>query len=925
MKRILFNATQSEELRVAIVDGQQLYDLDIEHLNRDQKKSNVYKGVIRRIEPSLEAAFVDYGANRHGFLPLKDATSAYLGNGLPGADRVTIRDALREGQEVIVQVDKEERGTKGAALNTNLSLAGRYLVLMPTTPKAGGVSRKIEGEDRDEVRDLVTQLQVPEGMGVIARTVAIGRSVEELQWDLDHLVELWNSIRASADSNRAPFLIYKEQNVVVRTIRDYLRDDIAEILIDNREIYEEAKSFMEQLLPQSLPKLKLYEDKVPLFTRYQIEHQIEQAYEREVPLQSGGSIVIDHTEALTSIDINSARATQGSNIEETALKTNLEAADEIARQLRLRDLGGLLVIDFIDMVSSRNQKEVENRFRDAVRHDRARVQMGRLSRFGLLEMSRQRLKASLRETSHITCPRCSGQGTIRNIDSLGLQILRLIESEAGKEKTARITAQVPIEIATYLFNEKRDALLELDKKLSSRVILLPNPTLETPHFDIQRIRVQDMNRQISESASYELPQIAADAQEYQGRETTQQPEKAAVAPVRRQAMPVATPVVKKGLLSRIFGGLFHDSEPQAKGGSQHGEAKAAPATNTDKGSTQERPSVRGPGGRTQDSFQDSSRRSAEEQRTSGRPRRNDMQGQGNRRRKPGAQGPRPQTSGPQTPETSPPRAADESNAGQQKSSRGRRSGGRSPDRVPGDDEVTLRPTMQPLVRMPTPLPDDDDPTQLAVSPPGTGADIKLIGDQNGRDADKTSAAADNPGPATLTSELPIETSRLDTIVADNGNGAGDVGLVETSPAGKAIPLEVSRAAAEPLIQPLDAKAPPEEESPESSLTPPGSVAAPNNDQQEQETVDKPDRIRVARTRTEASDQSSLTLIETDPDETKKRALTNSTPAPMARQTVARPAISTIEAALEKKPPLEAGEEDPELVQIETTPDSIHNQ
>lgn len=716
MKRILFNATQSAELRVAIVDGQQLYDLDIEHLNSGQKKSNVYKGVIHRVEPSLEAAFVDYGADRHGFLPLKDIASSYFNSPAGNSERVSIKQAVREGQEIIVQVDKEERGNKGAALNTNLSLAGRYLVLMPTTPSAGGVSRKIEGQDRDDVRDLVAQLVIPEGMGIIARTVAIGRKVEELQWDLDHLVELWDAIRSSAEAHPAPFLLYKERNAVVRAIRDYLREDVAEILVDDAEIYEEARSFMEQLLPQSLPKLKLYQDKVPLFTRYQIEHQIEQAYERVVSLPSGGSIVIDHTEALTSIDINSARATQGSNIEETAVKTNLEAADEIGRQLRLRDLGGLIVIDFIDMLSNRNQKDVENRLRDAVRNDRARVQIGKLSRFGLLEMSRQRLKASLKDSSHITCPRCSGQGSIRNLDSMSIQILRLIESEAGKEQTARITVQVPVEVATCLFNEKRDALIELDKRLGAKVIILPNPAIESPHFVIQRIRAQDMSLQISESASYELPKTERIEPVYEMKDDFQPSEKAAVVPIRR---PPPAPV-KKGLLSKIFGGLMGESA--AKKTLPSVEVNSPP-TETRQRQTQQRHRQGNSSRNRADQGGSKPKQESIEEQGQGRSRSKRGGASSGRRRKPDSQQEDQQTQNKSTerPSETPQRAR---RSQPKPAADDKKAPDRTTQNLPGDDDMTLRPETPPIATASGALQSaysglsDSDPTLLpeAITP-----------------------------------------------------------------------------------------------------------------------------------------------------------------------------------------------------------------
>ena len=494
MKRMLINTTQPEELRVALVDGQKLYDLDIEIPARGQKKSNIYKGKITRVEPSLEAAFIDYGAERHGFLPLKEVARNYFSEAArESGGRANIRDALREGQELVVQVEKEERGTKGAALTTFISLAGRYLVLMPNNPRAGGVSRRIQGDDRNLLRDAMSAINIPEDMGMIVRTAGVGRGAEELQWDLDYLLTLWNAILKASEEKPAPFLIYQESNVIIRALRDYLRKDIAEILVDSQDVYQQAKDFMQQVMPHNLNKLKIYQEKIPLFSRFQIESQIESAFQREVTLPSGGAIVIDHTEALLSIDINSARATKGSDIEETALNTNLEAADEIARQLRIRDLGGLIVIDFIDMQPPRHHREVENRLRDALKMDRARVQIGRISRFGLLEMSRQRLRPSLGESSQVTCPRCSGRGTIRGVESLSLSVLRIIEEDAMKENTVRIVAQVPVDVGTYLLNEKRELLLSLETRHGVSVMMIPSPALETPNYDIQRIRGEDLN------------------------------------------------------------------------------------------------------------------------------------------------------------------------------------------------------------------------------------------------------------------------------------------------------------------------------------------------------------------------------------------------------------------------------------------------
>jgi ribonuclease E len=583
MKRMLINATQPEELRVATVDGQQLYNLDIESPGREQKKANIYKGIITRVEPSLEAAFVDYGADRHGFLPLKEIARAYFEpESVKPGSRVSIKESVREGREVVIQIDKEERGNKGAALTTFISLAGRYLVLMPNNPRAGGVSRRIEGQDRSELRDAMSQLEIPEDMGLIVRTAGVGKNVEELQWDLDYLLQLWKAIETSAQERKAPFLIYQESDVIIRSIRDYLRVDIGEILIDNKAVFERAESFIRQVMPGNLKKLKLYQDEVPLFTRYQIESQIESAFQREVRLPSGGSIVIDHTEALTSVDINSARATKGADIEETALNTNLEAADEIARQLRLRDLGGLFVIDFIDMTPPKNQREVENRLRDALKHDRARVQVARISRFGLLEMSRQRLRPSLGESSQQVCPRCKGQGTIRGVESLALSILRIVEEEAMKENTQRIIAQLPVSVATFLLNEKRRGILEIEQRQGVEVLLLPNEYLETPDYQIERVRAQDAAKLAPDQPSYQLagPPVTAATPFYAKLGQTVQAEEPAVkqvapaTPVPQRWTPSPqpeTPVPREAersepesLLKRIWTGLFAPRHPDSE-------------------------------------------------------------------------------------------------------------------------------------------------------------------------------------------------------------------------------------------------------------------------------------------------------------------------------------------------------------------------
>ena len=585
MKKMLINATQPEELRVALVDGQRLYDLDIENRTRLQKKSNIYKGKITRVEPSLEAAFVEFGADRHGFLPLKEIAREYFHRKAADVEgRQKIRDLVKEGTEVIVQVDKEERGNKGAALTTFISLAGRYMVLMPNNPRAGGISRRIEGDDRSELRESLSALEIPSGMGVIIRTAGVGRSAEELQWDLNYLLQLWEKIQTAAQDAKAPALLFQESNVIIRAIRDYLREDIDQVLIDSTDAYKQAEDFVSLVMPQFKNRLRLYEDNIPMFNRFQIESQIETAFEREVRLPSGGSIVIDPTEALISIDINSARATRGGDIEETALQTNLEAADEIARQLRLRDMGGLVVIDFIDMLATRNQRAVENRIRDALSIDRARVQVGRISRFGLLEMSRQRLRPSLGETSAIVCPRCNGQGTIRDTKSLALSILRLLEEEAIKERSAEVRAIVPVDVAAYLLNEKRSALSEIEQVTKARVLVIPNPNLETPHFEVQRLRDDEVNgtqeisytvditvpdaETISDTHSADIPQQRAlvEGVKPQARAPEAAPrEPAPAAPQASVSAPSAQPQdqTRPGLFTRLWSTLFGGDEVEA--------------------------------------------------------------------------------------------------------------------------------------------------------------------------------------------------------------------------------------------------------------------------------------------------------------------------------------------------------------------------
>jgi ribonuclease E len=568
MKRMLFNATQPEELRVAIVDGQKLIDLDIETAGKEQRKSNIYKAVITRIEPSLEAAFVEYGGNRHGFLPFKEVSPQYYQQG--AGNRPSIKEALREGQELLVQVEKDERGNKGAALTTYISLAGRYIVLMPNNPSGGGVSRRIEGEDRNELRDILSQLEVPQGMGIIARTAGIGRSLEELQWDLNYLKQLWDAIDGAARTEKAPSLIYLESSLVVRAIRDYFHPDIGEILVDTDEIFQQAQAFMGTVMPANVNRVKRYHDDVPLFSRFQIEHQIESAHAREVRLPSGGAIVIDHTEALTAIDINSARATRGSDIEATALNTNLEAADEIGRQLRLRDLGGLIVIDFIDMESSRNQRDVENRLRDALHYDRARVQVGKISRFGLLELSRQRLAPSLEEGSFTPCPRCNGIGHIRGTESSALHILRIIQEEAMKENSAAIHVQVPVDVATFLLNEKRSDIHRIESRLKVDVTLIPNPHLETPHYSVTRLRQDDLTGE-TQQASYKMvvkPEEKNAAAEAAQEIKAQRPQAAVQGITPAQPAPVAReekPAEEKkpaGLFNWLFGWMS-PAKPEA--------------------------------------------------------------------------------------------------------------------------------------------------------------------------------------------------------------------------------------------------------------------------------------------------------------------------------------------------------------------------
>ena len=585
MKRMLFNATHAEELRVAIVDGQKLLDLDIESSVRNERKGNIYKAVVTKVEPSLEAAFVNYGAEKHGFLPLKEIYRAYFKNydSKTPISNVKIDQVIKEGQEMIVQVDKDERGTKGAALTTFISLAGRFVVLMPNNPKGGGISRRISGDDRAELRDALAELEVKSDHALIARTAGIGRSAEELQWDLDFLNKLWASIEEAAENRKAPFLIYQESNLIVRTIRDHLNSDISEIIIDDSEIFERAQRFMNQVMPHNLTRLKFYNDSIPLFSRYQIENQIESAFNREVNLPSGGSIVIDHTEALISIDVNSARATKGGDIEETAFQTNLEAVEEVARQLRIRDIGGLVVIDLIDMSVGKNQRSVENRLKDALKPDRARVQIGKISRFGLLEMSRQRLRSSISDANYLSCPRCNGTGTIRSVVSSSLNLLRLIEDEALKENTEAIQVSLPLDMATYLLNEKRHELNQLEARLASRVIIIPSDQLSSPHFELRRLRSDELDELGGVPSYRQKMELTKGEPDVMSNLKTAAPVKASVqidqishaappapapapqpAPVQPTVAATAAPQQESvGLLTRITRSLFGAAAPVA--------------------------------------------------------------------------------------------------------------------------------------------------------------------------------------------------------------------------------------------------------------------------------------------------------------------------------------------------------------------------
>ncbi|HKR77772.1 MAG TPA: Rne/Rng family ribonuclease [Rhodanobacter sp.] len=752
MKRMLINATQREELRVAIVDGQNLYDLDIEIPSREQKKANIYKGRITRVEQSLEACFVDYGAERHGFLPLKEIAEQYFTPGL-NPHKSGIRDLLKEGQEVVVQVEKEERGNKGAALTTFISLAGRYMVLMPNNPKAGGVSRRIEGEDRQALKEALEHVTVPDDVGLIVRTAGLGRDAEELQWDLDYLLTLWRSISKAASERKAPFLIYQESKLFIRALRDYLRSDIGEILIDEESLYEDAREFMQQVMPTSLRKLKLYKDDTPLFNRYQIETQIESAFDRQVRLPSGGSIVIDQTEALTAIDINSAKATKGSDIEETAFNTNLEAAVEIARQCRIRDAGGLIVIDFIDMDSPRHQREVEEKLKDALKLDRARVQVGRISRFGLLELSRQRLRPSLGEATQIVCPRCEGHGHIRGVESLGLSTLRLIEEHAMKDNTGQVLVQAPPMVANFLLNEKRASVVEIELRHKAHVVIVADDKLETPHIAIQRIKEADMGEH--SKPSYErLTAVEATPIPKMGQTlgSSEQPAVSGIvpatpAPVREEApaaaqapqqpaaarRSAAAPVAAApsgGMISRLFGWFRHSAPAAAT------TPATTPSNESDRGNAR--------GNRQQQPRRDERNRNAQgnagnrQRRDGGAPsaKPNQQQNRGNRQQG-NEGGARQQQANAQTPKQERQQQPRNSAADGNKAAQPERAE-RKPAAAPVSTPVATAPAPKPETSTPRPVAvpaDTVDETRLAALPAATG--------QEAADA----AAGDAEGPS----------------------------------------------------------------------------------------------------------------------------------------------------------------------------------
>ena len=868
MKRMLFNATQAEELRVAIVDGQKLIDLDIESSSKEQRKSNIYKGVITRIEPSLEAAFVDYGSERHGFLPFKEVARGYF---KPGVDvgRARIQDALKEGQEVIVQVDKDERGNKGAALTTFISLAGRYLVLMPNNPRGGGVSRRIEGEDRNELRDAISQLEVPQGMSVIARTAGIGRSVEELNWDLNYLLQLWHAIEDAANQQSGAFLIYQESSLVIRAIRDYFHQDIGEILIDTESIYEQARQFMSHVMPGTVNRVKLYKDDVPLFSRFQIEHQIESAYSRAVNLPSGGAVVIDHTEALVSVDVNSARSTRGADIEETAFRTNLEAADEIARQLRLRDLGGLIVIDFIDMENARNQREVENRLREALKYDRARVQTGKISRFGLMELSRQRLRPSIGETSYIPCPRCHGTGHIRGTESTALHILRIIQEEAMKDNTASVNAQVPVDVATFLLNEKRVDLQLIEARHRVSVMLIPNIHLETPNYSITRLRHDDLNQSEPLPPSYNMVELPAEEekQQIEAQEAAAPRQEAAVkgitplqpAPVVREETPSqpAAQSQEASIIGKIFGWFKRKPAAAAVAEPARPAARAAPRGRRDNGQREGR---RRDGGR-RDQFPQA-----------GRP-------------------PRPETPAPQQDEQRRERDQRRRGSGERERSDARRQESRRPDDNPQQRQRAPREPLQTEPAQKQAAEDAREPPQQPPREHGEGRGRRRRGRRD-RHEQHAETGAGRP------QENPEQTAQAAAV-------AEHFSIPE--PAVDAAPVVPSEKRAAPGTQrgsSTTMPAAPGEERPvleEQPVTTAGEYA---REIVASEPVAPQERVRQTAPATLRLDWSSgLTQIETDPEKHK---------AALARMREERPAVR----AKRVRPPLPPVSDEP-LVQVET--------
>jgi ribonuclease E len=872
MKKMLINATQPEELRVAMVDGQRLYDLDIENRTRVQKKSNIYKGKITRVEPSLEAAFVEFGAERHGFLPMKEISREYFSKkGSNGDSRPRIKDLVKEGTEVVVQVDKEERGNKGAALTTYISLAGRYMVLMPNNPKAGGISRRIEGDDRSELREAMSGLEIPGGMGVIIRTAGIGRSSEELQWDLDYLSQLWDAIKTASEEEKAPSLLLQESNVIIRAIRDYLRDDIDQVLIDSDDAHQHALDFVSHIMPQYKNRIRRYEDSIPMFNRFQIESQIETAFQREVRLPSGGSIVIDPTEAMVSIDINSARATKGTDIEDTALQTNLEAADEVARQLRLRDMGGLIVIDYIDMMAARNQRAVENRMRDALKIDRARVQVGRISRFGLLEMSRQRLRPSLGETSTIVCPRCSGQGTIRDTKSLALAVLRLLEEEAIKERSAEVRAVVPVPVATYLLNEKRSAITEIEELTKVRMVVLANPEMETPHFVVERLRDDqvtednDLSFEIDtapeeEEAPADVPAGATQERAaVQGIKPTQPAP--APAPAAEKPAPQKTqqhkrrkdsqpPVKKPGLLARMFGflsGGVAEEEPQEQ---KREPSRGKQAADGDRG---QRDRNRKRGGRGRGGRSDGRQRREDETQQQGRRSRQKASGQSeekpdNRRREEPVGDPR--DSG----------TSDEQREARGEDGRGRRRRGRGRDRdrdqrserAPTEEAVTSEASGEPGAKprkRPAEQRGADKPRRRRRGKrPADGAETTAASGEAGStpvqtDAvesatEESSAVAAVPTDTPVVEAAPVETAAVETAPETEGPipAADEQTNTYTMEADAEVAAEVSDAMVEPVSDDIQASAEESEPVSDTTIVPDAEVTVALESESEEQEV-----------------------------------------------------------------------------------------